>query len=243
MFEIIGLIIGTAVFFGLAIMLGLCFAFGAWLLFWGRHRPKLLVVLAAVVPTLSAAYILLCAIGLTIFVPNQPDLFFGDISEPLPNGYLLKGLGKMPEYSYIDVTSPKNQQPSMRGGIRRLELRGQVVYGAYGHLDNDQNPFTNQDNGYFIFDTRTGQVKNIDTLNQLTTEAGHPLQLVETQFFRSQDPGAILLRRVENAIFFGPPILAIIFVTLLLIRKRCKPQETDKQTMQWQPPAWETPTN
>ena len=99
MFEIIGLVIGTVIFFGLAITLGFIFGLAAWLVFWGRRRPKRMIALAFVVPLFSALYIFLCAILLMIFVPNQPDLFFGDISEPLPNGYILKDLGGIDIYT------------------------------------------------------------------------------------------------------------------------------------------------
>lgn len=243
MFEIIGLMIGTVIFFGLAITLGLVFGLTAWLVFWGRRRPKRMIALAVIVPPFSALYIFLCAILLMIFVPNQPDLFFGDISEPLPNGYILKGLGKMPEYSYFDVASSGKQYSGMRGGVRRLGVDWQMIYGAYGSITDNQLISTNHDNGYFILNTRTGQVKNVDTISQLNAEAGHPVQLIESQFYRSREPAAILLRRIDNFVLFGPPAVAIIFVAFLLIRKRCKPQATDTQTMKWQPPAWETPTN
>ena len=149
----------------------------------------------------------------------------------------------MPEYSYFDVATSGKQYLGMRGGVRRLELHGQMIYGAYGSINNNQLISTNQNNGYFILNTATGQVKNLDTINQLNAEAGHPVQLVESQFFRSQETAAIWLRRIDNVVLFVPPALSVIYVAFVLIRLRCKPQEVETLTTKWQPPTWETPTN
>src|SRR5579863_7524092 len=99
MFEMIGLLIDLTVACAIAFLIGGIIAVLAWLLFWGRRRPKRLILFTSLVPIFTVAYLFVCAIGMELFVPNQPPLFFGDFSEPLPNGYVLTGLGKMPEYS------------------------------------------------------------------------------------------------------------------------------------------------
>lgn len=221
MFEMIGLLVGLTILSGLAVVAGVIFAGLASLLFYGRRRPKLLILFAGLIPISSLVYVILSAVCMEIFVPNQPDLFFGDFAEPLPNGYILTGLGKMPEYSYFDSTPPGMYQPVLLGGVRRLELEDQIVYGAYGHLDNqpgDDNE--NKDRGYFIFDTRTGAVRNLKTIEELNSAAGHTVRLVESQMFRSQDSGRIRLRRVENVILFLPPGAITLCCFFLLLRHR-----------------------
>jgi hypothetical protein len=243
MFEMIGLLFATVAFFGLSILFGILFGLAGWLLFLGRRRPKRLILIAALMPPLSAAYMYACAIVFALLVPNQPDVFFGDISEPLPNGYVLTGLGKMPEFSYFDVSSGNRQQPQLLGGVGRLELDGQVVFGAYGHLDSEPAPFDHSDHGYFAFDTRTGQVQNFDSLAKLNAYAEHPVHLVETQFFRSRDPARKRLIFIEDIISFGPPVLAVTLWFFLLLRTRLKPEAEPQERPRWEPPDWETPTN
>jgi hypothetical protein len=222
MFEMIGLLFSLFFLFGLSIVLGLLCGVAAWLLFLGRHRPKALIATAALIPPLSAVYLVLTAIVLAIFVPNQPDEFFGDFAEPLPNGYLLKGLGKMPDYAYFDTSNPSKLQPRTLGSVLRLEQDGPMVFGAYGHLNRDFGKLMTGDQGYFAFDTRTGQVQNFDTLQKLNALAGHTVHMVESQYFRSQEPERIFLRRTENLIFFGPPSAATLLCFILLVRFRLR---------------------
>ena len=222
MFEIIGLLIDLTVLFGIAILTGGFLAALAWFLFWGRCRPKLLILFTSLIPIFSLAYLVICAICLEIFVPNQPDLFFGDFNEPLPNGYILTGLGKMPEFSYFESTPPMMHQPPMLGGVRRLEQDGENVYGAYGPLHSQPYDGEDEDRGYFVFDTLTGQVRNLKTLDELNAAAGHEVHMVDSQLFKSQEPGRILLRKIENVIFYGPPAVALLFFIIQLLRQRLK---------------------
>lgn len=211
-----------AILCGLSIVLGCVFAASGWLLFWGRRKPKALIVMAALIPPLSAIYLVLTAIFLTIVVPNQSDEFFGDFSEPLPNGYILKGLGKMPDYAYFDTSNQGKRQPQTLGSVRSLEQNGQMIYGAYGHLNKDFGTLVTGDQGYFAFDTARGQIQNFDTRDKLDRYAGHSVHLVESQFFRSQDPGRKLLRKVESIVYAGPPAFATLFCLWLLVRFRVK---------------------
>jgi hypothetical protein len=222
MFEMIGLLIATTVATVVSIVLGMVLGLVAWLLMWGRKRSWRLIVMMAAVPPFSLAYVIGMAILLTIFVPNQPDEFFGDFNEPLPHGYMLKGLGKMPDWAYFDTTGAGRQQPQMPGTVGRLEEDGEMVYGAYAHLHDaveSKDPQKGEPS-YFAFDTRSGIVTNFQTLEQLNACAGHKVQLEQSQFFRSQLPGRRLLRRVENAIYLGPPIVATIVCFFLVLRLR-----------------------
>src|SRR5215469_3470443 len=116
MFEMIGMLVGLFVLSCLSLFLSLVIGGSAWLLFWGRRRPKRLILLAASTPALSLGYFILCAILFAIFVPNQPDLFFCDFSEPVPHGYVLTGLAKMPEFAYFDSEVSGKNQPRMFSG-------------------------------------------------------------------------------------------------------------------------------
>jgi len=223
MLDMIGLLIDLTVLCGIAIETGGILAALAWFLFWGRRRPKRLILFTGLIPIFTVAYLLVGAICMEMLVPNQPALFFGDLNEPMPNGYILTGLGKMPEFSYFESTPPMMHQPPLLGGVRRLEQDGQIVYGAYGHVEDQ--PWEDKDHGYFVFDTRTGEVRNLKTLDELNAAAGHEVHLVESQRFKSQEPGRILLRRVEKVIFFGPPAVALLFFIFQLVRQRLKSEE------------------
>jgi hypothetical protein len=215
-------------------VLGCLIASAAWLLFWGRRRPKRLILMTALVPTLSLGYVIACAIVFTIFVPNQPDQFFGDFSEPLPNGYVLTGLGKMPEYAYLDTETPGRNQPALLGGIKSLEQDGEIVYGAYSHPQyGSPEFFAPPDTGYFEFDTRSRQVRNFKTVEELNAAAGRPVHLVDSQFFRSQIPGRLYLRKVENAIYVLPPIAWLLFCLYRLVRFRLRGEEETKTGPDW----------
>jgi hypothetical protein len=222
MFEMMGLLIGLMVLCVLSILTGGLFAALAWLLFWGRRRPRLLILIGALIPLASVVYVVICAVCMGFVVPNQPDEFFGDFSEPLPNGYILKGLGKMPDFAYFDSEVPGRNQPATRGGVGRLEQDGQIIYGAYGHLDNETVESSGEDHGYFVFDTRSGEVRDLKTIQELNSVAGHPVQLVQSKFFRSQDPKRILLRRVEDVIYFAPPVAVALLFLFLLVRLRLR---------------------
>jgi hypothetical protein len=219
MFEFIGLIIGLFVLGAASIIAGGVLAAIGWLLFWGQRRPKLLILLAGAIPPVSLAYILSCAILFSLFVPNQPDEFFGDFKEPLPNGYVLEGLGKMPEYSFFDSTIPGRPQPPLLGGVKRLELDGEVVYGVYGPL-NGESTVDSGDHGHFIFNTHDGSLRNMKTLQELNSAAGHAVRFVDSGNFRSREPSRVRLRWTETWIYATPPLVATLLCLILLVRER-----------------------
>jgi hypothetical protein len=210
MFEIIGLLFATVAGTVLSIAFGVLLGLLAWLLMLGRKKRARLVLMTAALPPLSWAYVIAMAILFTIFVPHQPDEFFGDFDEPLPHGYSLKGLGKMPDYAYFDSEVKGKRQPEMRGEIGRIREEGDLVYGQYSHPFPGPLAENSQGNlGYFVFSTSSGTVQNFETRKQLEACAGHSLEMVEPQFFRSQLPGRIRLRRVETATYGVPPLLAL----------------------------------
>ncbi len=223
MFEMIGLLIGLTLLCGIALLAGVILAALAWFLFWGRRRPKRLILVTGLFPIFTLAYLVVCAICMEIFVPNQPDFFFGDFNEPLPNGYVLSGLGKMPEYSGIESTSHDRSLPQLLGSVQAIEQDGDLIFGKYSH-PNAGPPafFAPQGINFFALNTHTGQIQNFRTAEELDASAGHQVHLVESQLFRSQEPGRILLRKIENVIFYGPPAVALLFFIFQLLRQRIK---------------------
>jgi hypothetical protein len=116
-------------------------------------------------------------------------------------------------------------QPPLLGGVRRLEQDGQTVFGAYGNLHDHPYDGESKDRGYFIFDTHTGTVTNFNSIEELNAAAGHSVNLVESQLFRSQDPGRIRLRKIENAILFGPPAIITLILFFFVLRLRFQKKE------------------
>jgi hypothetical protein len=209
MFEFIGLIIVTAFLGGLSCVAGAIFGLIGWLIFWGRHRPKLLILATMAVPPASLLYVAICAVVFTLFVPNQPDEFFGDFSEPLPNGYILTGLAKMPDYAYFESTPPMAHQPPLIGGVKSLEQDGELIYGSYGHLYSEDVPAIDVDHGYFVFDTRTGAVRNLKTISELNQAAGHSVKLELSENFRSRNhiASACVNPRLQSTLVRLPQLL------------------------------------
>jgi hypothetical protein len=224
MLEIVGLIIGTVFLFILSAVAGLMYAVLAWALLRRQGAlKKIFIVVAAGIPPASATWILVCAVIFTFFVPGATDRLFGDFKEPLPNDYVLTGLSKMPDFAFID--SPLYPQPQLLGGIARIDVDGPLVLGEYSHRSDSFTETVPGHIKYFIFDTHSRQVQNLQSLGSTDPYSGRPLHLVEPQLFRSHEPAQILRRRIENLIYCGPPILFSIsfFVFVLRIRRSQDP--------------------
>ena len=211
MFELIGLMFATLFLFLVACVIGCSIAFAAWLIVRNRVcRRAPLVLIAAAIPIFSAAYLWLCIAVL----PGES--LFGDINQPLPNGYSLQALGKMPDFATI------NKGDSLSYGsvglpeyVGSLAASGSFVAGRYSHPFDSFTP--RPDEGYFIFDTRTGQLTEFRTLNELELKLGHPIHLVKTQFFRSEESSYKRQPAMNKAIMFAPPATIMIFYILWLL--------------------------
>jgi len=222
MIELIGLVIATTLFFVISALASLPFALLTWIILRRQNGfKKLWIMVGAAIPPASAAYMLLCAVIFAFFVPGATDRLFFDFNEPLPNGYILKGLAKMPDFAYIDSMRQGDSQPQLLGNIARIDVDGPLVFGEYSHKFGSFDEPVPDHIKYFIFDTHTRQMQNLITLPFEDPYSGHPLHLVESQFFRSHEPAQILRRRIEDAIYFGPPILVTLafFAFLVIIRK------------------------
>jgi len=223
MFEIIGLIFATALLFLLSAVVSCFFVFVAWLVLRGRKGPKKRwILLGVLIPPASAAYLLFAAVFFDLFVPGATDRLFGDFSEGLPNGYVLTGLAKMPDFAYIDSKVYGKGQPPLLGGVGQITVDGPIVIGQYSHKSDS---FTDPVPGnikFFLFNTQTSELTNLKELpidgKFLVTRA----QLVPSQLFRSHEPSEIMRRRIEDLIYFVPPALTAMSYLALLTLLRLK---------------------
>jgi hypothetical protein len=213
MFEMIGLLIVTGMFFGLATVVSAILATLTWLCVRNREAPRKRLILAAVlIPISSAAYLWLCV----ALLPGQS--LFGDISQPLPNGYVLDALGKMPDFA--SITNPKSPYSSngLSECIGKLGVYGPLVVGQYSH------PFGSFDatasEPYFAFNTRDGHHVDLPMLSDLQSYLGHPVTLTEVQFFRSAEPNYLRQQKMNKEIEIGPPIVALLILVGFVIRSR-----------------------
>jgi hypothetical protein len=215
MFEMIGLVIGSLILLVLAGIVGCVFAGITWAILWNRAKFRILLMLLAVaIPVISAGYLWLCA----AMLPGES--LFGDIDEPLPNGYSLQALAKMPDFASIkrDDGSWTKDDVYPTQYIGRVGVYGALVVGQYSH------PFgsftADPDEPFFAFDTNSA--KNVDYPRQDALEAaiGHKVALSQVNTFQSQEPRSIQRRRRNKIVEDGPPIAITTLFFLFVIRFR-----------------------
>jgi len=208
MFEYIGVLIAGIVFFGLSLVVGSFYWLAAWLIQRSHQRLRIYRNIAALLPPVFAAYMLACAILFSLLIPREFDrIFFGDLFEPLPNGYTLTAMAKMRGFGASVGNTATFRGVS--GSVRSVAVDGPLVFGAY--INNER---------YFAFDTRSGTCVDFGTIAGLNRYAGHPVQLIEAFSFRSSDRTQKLIRSVERCIWFGPPLICSVFYFVFLLRLR-----------------------
>jgi hypothetical protein len=214
--EFIGLAIGTLTFLGLAAMVGALTAAVAWFVVRKRQYQRIpLAVIAGTLPIISAAYLWLCV----AILPGES--LFGDISQPLPNGYSVQALGKMSDFATINKGNNVSDGAMMHSEyIGKLAVSGLLVAGQYSHPFGTFEPHPNE--GFFIFDTQTGKFTDLKTLDDLEKSLGHPVELASTSLFRSTETTYKRQQAINRVIMFGPPLLSIVgyFILLFRFRKR-----------------------
>jgi len=211
MFEMIGLLLGFAVCMGLGLIISAILGILAWLL---STRARLFLALsAAALPVLCVMYLFLCG----AILPNES--LFGDISQPLPNGYALHALGKMPDFAGIGRGSDlSSEEVGLTECIGSLGVYGPVVAGQYSHPCTTFDPHPNE--AYFLFDTRTAKNQDFATKAALESAIGQPVVLVQVPYFQSQEPTYRRQRRIDGAICFGPMILAFMLLVVMILGSR-----------------------
>ena len=155
MFELIGLAFDTLILFTLAVVAGCVFTFMAWLIVRQRDCRRWRWMAGALsLPIASAAYLWLCI----ALLPGES--LFGDFSENLPNGYVLAGLGKMPDFSYLEKEGKPYWNQPTPNCIERLQVTGSLIIGQYGQRCRTTEPNAQSEDEFFIFDTKSGSLRN-----------------------------------------------------------------------------------
>ena len=217
MFELIGLLFAIGMLFALAAVASIVLAALTWLSVRNRQTPrKRLILAAALIPLFSVAYLWLCI----ALLPGES--LFGDISQPLPNGYTLEALRKMPDFASVSNAKSPNSYNGLTECVGKLAVYGPFVAGQYSHPLGTFDAKPNEP--FFIFDTRSGQHLDLPAIADLQNNLGHSVQLTEVQFFRSQEPTYRARQNVNKVVMFGPPITAlVIFTAYVLWSRRLNP--------------------
>ncbi len=144
------------------------------------------------------------------------------ISEPLPNGYSLQALSKMPDFAQIStgdiedgVSSPSVQLSQCVGSIA---VSGPFVAGQYSHPFADFYP--NPTEPWFLVDTRTGSHSDFASKSALEQQLGHEVQPVSVIAFHSEEPWYLAQQRRNRRIMFIPPTIALIAFFALVLQAR-----------------------
>ena len=220
--EFIGDLIALALLCCLATGTAASSAFIAWLLTRNRgaeHR-KFVFLGASLPPASLAAYIITFEIAFALLVPAAHESFPGDIDEPLPEGYTLKGIDKMPDYSFItwqEGIAPRTQA-QVPSNIASVAVEGPLVFGSFRTRQSwDTLPLPS---GFFVFNTATSTTTLFSTKAELDAFAGHVVPLLETSRFSSREPTVRYLRRLGGLIQISVPILALIFLLMKIFAYR-----------------------
>ena len=211
MFEILGLLISFAVCMFLALLASAIVGVIVWLV---SKRMRIAITASAIaLPPLCVIYLFICGAVL----PNES--LFGDISQPLPNGYYLRALGKMPDFAGIgrgpDSSSPEVPLTECVGS---LGVYGSIVVGRYSHPCATFDPHPNE--AYFMFDTETAAHHDFQTSAALEASIGHPVALREVLLFQSREPAYLHQRHINGFICFGPMALAFAILALFVLISR-----------------------
>jgi hypothetical protein len=158
--DYIGLVLGFLMFLALSIGAGLVVAALTVLVFWSRWRGAMPLGIGAILLAPS------CVIWLYTTVALLPgESLFGDIDQPLPNGYHVTALGKMIDFADI---SSANRADSLSEYVASLQVHGDLVAGQYSHPFGTFTPKPNE--GYFVLDTKTGAHKDLPSAAALQAE-------------------------------------------------------------------------
>ncbi len=207
------MLFGAIVFVVLCIGLGGASAFFAWLMLRRRPRVRLMMTVAGVLPAVCGIYMVVCLI---LFSGGN----WGDIDEPLPHGYTLTALGKMPDAAFIEASSGDHaMKPEMQSRIGAVDLEGDMLFGQYNDGFGDEfNPATVKLKWCcFAFNTATGEVKNFISPDEMNNFAGKTIATEEVQYFHSREPGTIRTRRLQKWILLTPPAVTVLLLLGLLL--------------------------
>ena len=205
--EIIGRFIVMSFLMAVASGIGLVCALLIYFLL-RRHTAgrKGATIAAALFPPGVMAYLLCFVICSSILSSSlgTPDLLFGDIDEPLPNGFHLSALDKMPEDGVIEKKN--GNSPTEVAWVSDLQVVGQLVAGKYGYTYLPRTA-EESDRNFFLFDSRSGTTRDFATELELAKAVDTPLHLTPTEYFHA--PRLASHRVLDGVLFLialGPPI-------------------------------------
>ena len=182
--EIIGRLVMMFLLMGAASIVGAVCVLVVYLLLRRANRksPRACIV-AGLFPPAVMGYLLGCLfLSSMLSGPlGTPDLVFGDIDEPLPNGFTIEALDKMPEAGHIQKVGDSSIQVAWVGAV---QIDGPYVLGKY---DYTYFPKTEKDTGrdFFMFDTRTGEVSNFASEAGLASSAKTNIHLTPTPSYHA----------------------------------------------------------
>lgn len=209
--EIIGLFIVMTILILLSCAIGLFFALAVRVMTRKLQWRKPTLV-AGLFPPATAAYLLACLVfsGIVSQFLGTPDLVFGDVVEPLPNGYELHALDKMPEAGTIQKSG--NSLAAV-GWVGELQASSFTVLGKYDYTYFPQAAGESGRN-FFLFDTRSGSVKNFTTEAALAEAAHTQPHLVATSRFHGPKTlwQTVAISAMLFISFFPPTALAALLL-------------------------------
>jgi len=213
--EIIGRLLVMFLLMGAACAVGAVCALIVYLLLRRAKRQSVRAcVVAGLFPPAAMGYLLGCLVFSSILSSflGTPDLVFGDINEPLPNGFTLEALDKMPEAGHIQKAGNSQFQVAWVGSA---QVDGPLVLGKYDYTYFSK---TDEDTGrdYFIFDTRTGEVRNFASENGLAAAAKTNIHLTLTPYYHAPRSPKQL---ISSALLLFIAVVPLVALSLLLVWK------------------------
>ena len=213
--EIIGRLVMMFLLMGIASAVGAVCVLVVYLLLRRANQQSMRAcIVAGLFPPAVTGYLLGCLVlssMLSGFL-GTPDLVFGDTNEPLPNGYTLQALDKMPEAGHIQKAGDSFIQVAWVGAI---QIDGPYVLGKY---DYSYFPKTEKETGrdFFIFDTRTGEIRDYGSEGVFAASARTNVHLTPTPYFHAPSSSKQLISGVLLLLIAVVPPVAL---TALLVRR------------------------
>jgi len=224
--EILGRLFMMTLLMGLASRAGLICALIVFSVLRNfKISSRRATIVAALFPPAVTAYLLCFVIASTILSSflGTPDLLFGDINEPLPNGFKLFALDKMPEDGLI-----KRDNDGQVGWVSDLQTSGPFVLGKYDYKYFPKTEDQSNRN-FFLFDTRNGKAQDFATESDLSKVANVPVHLTPTQFFRAPNlsPRVCVISSCSRSPFF--PQLRLVYGFFGISESSSAPKKIDPE--------------
>jgi hypothetical protein len=210
--EIVGRLVMIFLLMGMASVVGAVCVLVVYLLLRRANRKSARAcIVTGLFPPAVMGYLLGCLVLSSMLsgLLGTPDLVFGDINEPLPNGFTLQALDKMPEAGHIQRAGDSLFQVAWVGAV---QIDGPYVLGKY---DYTYFPKTEKDIGrdFFMFDTRTGEIRNFTSETGLADSTKTNIHLTPTPYYHAPHSSKQL---ISSAFFLFIAVAPPLALALLL---------------------------